>query len=71
MRGKKSSIPQKELVLASHNDCYSMLHDLSLSLLYQLESQYASAHIFLAGLVMDPSPLRDEYLISMLRKRGP
>ena len=41
-----------------------------LSLLYQLESQYASAHIFLAGVVTDPSPLRDEYLISMLRKIG-
>ena len=32
MRGKKSSdVPQKKLVLASHNDCYFMLHDLSLS----------------------------------------
>ena len=70
MRGKKSSIPQKKLVLASHNDCYSMLHDLSLSLVSTWITICLSAHI-LARLVMDPSPLRDEYLISMLRKRGP
>ena len=69
MRGKKSSdVPQKTRISITQ---WLLLHvTWPLSLLYQLESQYASAHIFLAGVVTDPSPLRDEYLISMLRKIG-